>query len=99
MRQTGGKEVANIDSKRHPTQDNNHISMKKTIETRLQTNTTNYNAKKNCLERHDSKLSNILKGHKLLSENVTYNTYNNKLSQEENMLINKTNFQMWATNS
>lgn len=55
--------------------------------------------KKNCLERHDSKLSNILKGHKLLSENVTYNTYNNKLSQEENMLINKTNFQMWATNS
>ena len=46
LRQTGGKEAANIDSKRHPTQDNNPISMKKKIETRLQTNTTNCNAKK-----------------------------------------------------
>lgn len=53
---------------------------------------------KNCPERQDSKLFNILKGHKPLSENVTYNTFNNKLLQEENMLFNKTNFQMWATN-
>lgn len=55
---TGGKEVANIDSKKASRQDNNHTSMTKKVEkqgckqipqTVMQTNNTNCNAKKTVL--------------------------------------------------